>query len=180
MSARKDRIPGRLIIPLPQAATPLRMRVLSVLDSHKSRMLASGNESHDYKLQQIGTGMGLLANSYSADITQQTLRSIAAYCFGWLESCGIPSASFKVAGERDRQISLRKQFPNRYLVDMASATADESRKYRVLIEEVGEVAKAIDKLERRNNSHYLDHLCDELAQVAAVAVAWLESLEVKS
>ena len=40
----------------------------------------------------------------------------------------------------------------------------------VLVEEVGEVAKAMQEGDRKN-------LKDELTQVAAVAVAWLESMD---
>lgn len=44
------------------------------------------------------------------------------------------------------------------------------RKYLVLAEEVGEVAEALLNIDKEN-------LRDELIQVAAVAVAWLESFD---
>jgi NTP pyrophosphatase (non-canonical NTP hydrolase) len=67
----------------------------------------------------------------------------------------------------------------------ASPVACDNRKLRVLVEEVGEVAEAIDHLEQLNRTSKAaakqrDHLREELVQVAAVAVAWLESLEEKT
>lgn len=41
---------------------------------------------------------------------------------------------------------------------------------RILIEEVGEVARAL------NEDDSVEHLCEELTQVAAVAVAWVETV----
>lgn len=52
-------------------------------------------------------------------------------------------------------------------------------KFRILGEEVGEVAEALDELEAAQGSRvYLavEHVRDELVDVAACAVAWLEVL----
>ena len=57
-------------------------------------------------------------------------------------------------------------------------TAGEPRKFRILAEEIGEVANALDRLEMINCMTNQKHLREELVQVAAVAVAWLEALEV--
>lgn len=54
--------------------------------------------------------------------------------------------------------------------DCSSSNVDQVVKVAVLTEEVGEVARAV--LDITNP----DHLRAELVQVAAVAVAWLESL----
>ena len=56
--------------------------------------------------------------------------------------------------------------------DCSSPLVDAPVKVAVLSEEVGEVARAV--LERDSQA-----LARELTQVAAVAVAWLESLEIE-
>lgn len=84
----------------------------------------------------------------------------------------------RVAQERARQRDLL--LLGRINFDCASPIVSPDRKLRVLVEEVGEVAKAIDDLETVKSRIRLDNLRAELVQVAAVAVAWLESLEVKS
>ena len=50
----------------------------------------------------------------------------------------------------------------------------------MLTEEIGEVAEAIDLLEQVDSRARREHLITEIVQVAAVAVAWLESLEPQS
>jgi hypothetical protein len=86
----------------------------------------------------------------------------------------------RVAQERNRQNTL---FVEGHIpFNCASRVADPNRKLRVLVEEVGEVAEAIDHLEQLNSNsnaaaRQREHLRDELVQVAAVAVAWLESME---
>lgn len=69
-----------------------------------------------------------------------------------------------VDAERERQ---ELKFPGRTIADVAPLT-----KLRILVEEVGEVAEALD-LEDANTER---ELRDELVQVAACAVGWLESL----
>jgi hypothetical protein len=54
--------------------------------------------------------------------------------------------------------------------DCSSIEVDDSTKVMVLTEECGEVSRAVLELDQQN-------LKEELIQVAAVAVAWLESLE---
>lgn len=54
---------------------------------------------------------------------------------------------------------------------------DEHRKMSVLGEEVGEVAKAL--LERDWGNDTTEHVEQELVQVAAVCVAWLEAARIK-
>lgn len=66
--------------------------------------------------------------------------------------------------ERRRQ---EAKFPNRTCAD----PLPPELKVAVLVEEVGEVARAVLEHEPA------DRLRDELVQVAAVAVAWLEALQ---
>ena len=88
----------------------------------------------------------------------------------------------RIAQERSRQRELFLK--GKHLFSCDSPVADANRKLRVLVEEVGEVAEALDALEfqhvSRREKRLRAHLQDELVQVAAVAVAWLESLEAQS
>jgi len=86
----------------------------------------------------------------------------------------------RVAAERIRQQQLFRD--GKFTFTCASPTADENRKLRVLAEEVGEVAEALDRIENSKSNHRpaREHLRDELVQVAAVACGWLESMEGKS
>lgn len=85
----------------------------------------------------------------------------------------------RVAKERIRQQELFRA--GKFTFTCASHTADDNRKLRILVEEVGEVAEAIDRVENSKINHLpaKEHLRDELVQVAAVACAWLESMEGK-
>lgn len=84
----------------------------------------------------------------------------------------------EVRDERERQEQLKANGRFRYTcADTGLAT---SQKLAILVEEVGEAARAI--LEMQNLANDLHHsepamaLRKELIQVAAVAVAWAESL----
>ena len=83
----------------------------------------------------------------------------------------------RIARERKRQEELRES--GKFTFTCRSPMMDDNKKLRVLVEEVGEVAEAIDRVESSKAGHLpaRDHLRDELVQVAAVAVAWLESME---
>ena len=86
----------------------------------------------------------------------------------------------RIAQERVRQQELLRT--GKITFTCSSPIVDDNRKLRVLAEEVGEVAEAIDHLEQLNPKSpaakkQLAHLQTELVQVAAVAVAWLESIE---
>jgi hypothetical protein len=93
-----------------------------------------------------------------------------------------------IALERQRQENLFHGGAHHFSV--ASASVNHDRKLRVITEEIGEVAKEIDLLEaitkgQRESADSFSNrlkarrekLRKELVQVAAVAVAWLESLE---
>jgi hypothetical protein len=78
--------------------------------------------------------------------------------------------------ERLRQKDLFRA--GRIGFDCASPVVSDDRKLRALVEEVGEVAKEIDAAEFGDNKKQARlRMRTELIQVAAVAIAWLESLE---
>lgn len=85
-----------------------------------------------------------------------------------------------VVVERIRQRELLAHDPARH--DCASPSTDDDEVLRVLVEEVGEVAVAIDLVKRSLRKYEpapcflicLEHLREELVQVAAVAVAGAE------
>lgn len=74
-----------------------------------------------------------------------------------------------VAFERIKQEQLR--VAGKFSHTCASQQLKDGQKLAVLVEEVGEVAKAI------NESSGSDSLRNELIQVAAVAIAWVESID---
>lgn len=76
-----------------------------------------------------------------------------------------------IAGERERQERLKRLGEFRATCADAEMTHDE--RMVVLVEEVGEIARAV--LERSGAD-----LRDELIQVAAVAVAWVEALDAEA
>lgn len=84
----------------------------------------------------------------------------------------------RIAQERHRQNTLFVE--GHISFNCSSRVVDPHRKLRVLVEEVGEVARELENLE--NNTGYATEkkirqcLVNELTQVAAVAVAWLEAL----
>ena len=92
----------------------------------------------------------------------------------------------KIWLERLRQKQLVREGRIGFACD--SPVVSHDRKLRVLTEELGEIARAIDRIEncdplRRPRAELSDasararkNLCAELTQVAAVAIAWLESL----
>lgn len=99
----------------------------------------------------------------------------------WKNSPKMLDVFTRIAAERMRQRELFHT--GRILFDCASPTPDENRKLRVLIEEVGEVAKELDNIEAARSERAVkfsrEDLHNELVHVAAVAVAWLESLEAR-
>lgn len=94
----------------------------------------------------------------------------------------------EIAAERYRQEELREQGKFRYTC--ASAEMDNTERLAVLAEEFGEVALAVCELmhakheecrmpatvrDQRDVSATRANLREELVQVAAVCLAWLES-----
>lgn len=110
-----------------------------------------------------------------------SLQSLAAFVCAWLAANGTTSSAMMEStfAERRRQDELLRT--GKLLFNCASSIADDRRKFRVLIEEIGEVAQAIDRVECCPSRHQLETLkyeqFKETIQVLAVAVAWLEALE---
>lgn len=86
-----------------------------------------------------------------------------------------------VHAERVRQEELRRARPDKYPFALSSTIPDARRKLRVIFEECGEVAAALDELEcGKAKTAAREHLIEELIQCAACAEAWLEAYEVAS
>jgi len=87
--------------------------------------------------------------------------------------------------ERLRQQQLLRE--GKFTFSCATVGIDPDRKLRVCTEELGEIAEAIDKLEiaslastaktRPQIKSARAHLRDEIVQLAACAIAWLESIQ---
>lgn len=162
-----------------------RQRALNAIALHANRITGFDPKlDHDQKLQELSKGVGSLARMFGFD----NLARIGAYTSGWadlLQQKGEDGAISLINLERDRQDQLLRE--GKLLYNCASPVASDRRKLRALVEELGEVASAIDRIERdiergvsatvyQGNTR---HLRTELIQVAAVSVAWLESMEEK-
>jgi hypothetical protein len=79
-----------------------------------------------------------------------------------------------VREERHRQERLRRE--GRFLYTCASEVMSDGAKCAVLGEEFGEVCRAMLEKQKLSNDAHNKDLRAELIQVAAVAVAWAESL----
>ena len=87
-----------------------------------------------------------------------------------------------IVKERARQEQLR--LDGKFRATCATVGPDQMTEYEcgcVLVEEVGEVARAclglLEAKEQDDPREYIDHLREELIQVAAVCVAWVERLD---
>ena len=143
-----------------------------------SRVLGfDGLKSHDDRLAMLCEGIGQLALCIKAPKTwarENQLVRIAAYCAGWVESMESADVFTRITAERERQNLLLRQ--GKFSYTCASPVADPRRKLRVIVEELGEVAEALFRLEASECKANREHLIEELIQVAAVAVAWLDAL----
>jgi len=86
----------------------------------------------------------------------------------------------RIAQERLRQKQLLKA--GRILFNCDSPIVSDDRKLRVATEELGEVAREIDLIEQVRSGRRMQHsptvgLVNEITQLAAVCVAWLETFE---
>lgn len=183
------RKPGRQSkSPVKKIITP-RHEVFGDVAHNQYRLLVRAEKTDDDRLLKIQIGLGFLAGVIRANEPREirsVLQRLAAHATGWVEHLGITEDVFAlIHAERDRQERLFV-VEKKFLFTCASRTASPVRKLRVLVEEVGEVAEAIDKIEvceaapaicRRHLPHLRKYFQDELIQVAAVCVAWLESLE---
>ena len=81
-----------------------------------------------------------------------------------------------ISRERDRQERLREA--GKFPATCADPTRSDAEKLPVLIEEVGEAARAMCEAGGATDVQSAG-LRDELVQVAAVAVAWIEAIDAR-
>lgn len=160
--------------------------VLLRVSNHRLRLIGfAEGPQHDLHLTKLTIGLGFLAWEMQESSLKacDRLEQIAAYGLGWLEAFkeADDDVIALVSQEREHQ---RQLFRERQIsFDCASPVVDPRRKLRVLVEEIGEVAEAIDLLEcatRHERRQRQYELQSELVQVVAVCVAWLESLETRN
>lgn len=160
----------------------VRERILDSLYTNKYRLLGYEGEEPDAKLAALASHVGWLAalqgvGGVDAAVVQDKLQTIAAYAAGWVHELTGDAAATERMIREERLRQMRLLASGDILFDCAAVTVDPLRKLRVLIEELGEVAKAVDLLEEHPMIQARrDHLVDEVTQVAAVAVAWLEAI----
>lgn len=161
------------------------MQVLQQVLTHQNRLLAYAQKSPERNLADMTINVGILACGIVTRPVQKLLLRdqlfrIAASACGWAERLKAKDQDIfaLVTAERQRQRQLLRD--GAFTLDVSSPIPDDVRKLRVLVEEIGEVAEAADKVESANvlrlKAAYA-HLLEEIVQVAAVAVAWLESFE---
>ena len=143
----------------------------------------------DRKLLGMSKALGWIAagvETKNRRVLKDELECLLGFTFGWLMHGGVQMPFDKISDERDRQD--RSFVEGKFSFNCASRVADGVRKLRVLMEEVGEVAQAVNDIEecsvapnpcRKHLPKLRRHLISELVQVAAVCMAWLESMEVK-
>jgi hypothetical protein len=168
--------------------TTTRQGIIKAVRDHRNWFVGYTCGDLDIALAQLAQGIGFCANlvNHNAGLPKEKkltiatpLQGVAAFAGGVAERLGAKDAVGRIEDERERQKELLRKGEIHF--DCSSAIVDESRKLRVIIEELGEVAKAIDELERSSNAlRRREHLMVELIQVAAVAVAWMEAVEVKA
>lgn len=172
----------------------VRMKILKELADHRNLFLGYASTNDDSALCELVQGVGFIAgtiiwnegkgNEKFAHLSH--LMQIAAFAAGWVERLAGSKTKDLVFGlidaERERQAALF--LVGKITFDCSSPVVDTKRKCRILTEELGEVAKEIDEIEKRNVPGKIvlrsqDKLIAELVQVTALCVAWLESLEAK-
>ena len=178
-------------IQLPKAGVthPQDAKTLAVISrlsdhDHRRRALARGPlpEAH---LCETQARLGRLAEVIQSHAPAKGpalrahLEAIAAYGWGWLETLAGADADFATAVvvERGRQRQLFRE--HRWPVQCESAVIDPLRKLRLVVEQLGEVAAAIDLLEAATASETpqrRDEFQARLIELIATGLAWLESL----
>ena len=155
--------------------------LMTVLDKINSRLAevndrqAAKDFDTDTKLAWLGGRVGDVAHAMQR---QNAVLNVAVLTVAWLEALHLGPTDIiaQIAEERSRQRQLFADRKHSFRVD--STLVGWPRKFRVLLEEVGEVAEAIDLLEASPRcKKFKRHFIDELVQVAAVCCAWLESYE---
>ena len=160
--------------------SPKMMSVLFKIDARLNASHTRENivqSSPDTFLAILISHLGFLPISMG-NKTESTLLNIAAICVGWLETLGGPieQIAANIADERIRQ--RRLFLAKKHSYQMESASVSNDKKIRVLAKMIGKLAAVTSEVERRPNSaETADQLRRRITQVAAVTVAWLESLE---
>jgi hypothetical protein len=113
------------------------------------------------------------------ELLRLCLVRLVSFVIAWLrrdaQVCGGAAALIdQIYLERVRQRSLF--LSRRITFDCADPEVSGKRKFRVMFEEAGETAQAVDKIEQLDNIWTRHHLATELVQLAAIATAWLEAL----
>jgi hypothetical protein len=183
VESRRARVEGRTLRK-PRALNNTDV-VLHRVGNNVARMLALDQERGvDDQLLELSLGLGLLTDGVKRNLlgVQITaLSGMAAHCMGWVESNPGPVKDMFAAIRVEREVQEGFLRAGKFSFTCASRIADPKRKLRVLIEEVGEVAQECDALEQTPKSRKVwPFLREELIQVSAVCVAWLESFEVQS
>ena len=164
----------------PLLAGDVRPVIYERMRNCSSRVLsafAGRQKNQDELLWGLTQGVGQLAAVLMNEAaSEERLTRIGAFVIGWVESQGLGSTDVftRITAERERQNILLRQ--GKFSYTCASPVADPRRKLRVIVEELGEVAEALFRLEASECKANREHLIEELIQVAAVAVAWLEAL----
>lgn len=101
---------------------------------------------------------------------------------GYLQGYDDTNGEVLTAIRRERQRQEQLKASGRFALTCADAGMTDEQCLAVLVEEVGEVSHEIKKiigvdLGRFNREQYRNRLREELVQVAAVAVGWIERLE---
>ena len=197
----KGRKPGRKLRGLPdhhrtegqvkkQPPIPaIREKVFAFTEQNdacvKRVLIGYGSKNPDLKLTELTIALAFIAAGPESEEGKLTLVNLFGFTFGWLMQLGVQMPYNRIHQERFRQEELFRQ--KKHLFSVASPVVSPARKLRVLVEEIGEVAEAIDKIEFHTEAkaaiyarRWKTELVTELVQVAAVLCAWLESLEVQS
>jgi hypothetical protein len=124
--------------------------------------------AHQTNLRLLAWQMATIAKYiFTRPQLRDNLRLLAVTALAWLP-WSFETSCHRITQERERQEELFRA--GKFHFTCSSPTVSDLMKLPVLVEEVGEVAKAI----LEGNSV---NLADELVQVAAVCVGWLEALE---
>lgn len=167
---------GRRTITNSPAMMPAISLIVHALNGGNDK-LAMEDFTLDLKLALLAGRVGSIGNTMPR-FRQHAIIAVGCAAFAWLLAMRLPEMDIyrRIGDERLRQRQLFAERKHRFMVD--SKIVDDYRKLRVLVEELGEVAEAIDELEAHSRSRqHRAHLIEELVQVAAVCVAWLESFE---
>jgi hypothetical protein len=182
--------PNRSAIPSPRLGERARVRANDSTIKNSSSMMTIFDqiEAHldlyNYAQESHDLNLMCLVNKTTPSgriNTHERMLIIASFAVCWLKSLRLKLLEIfeMIANERLRQRQLFAE--RKFSFTCSSPVIDPCRKFRVLMEEIGEVAEAIDYVEQHPKSKFhRDHLITELVQVAAIAVAWLESFEVQS